>query len=86
MKNCADIISEKIEVEREIDVIISSKRYEQKIINMIPLFILLYVDLTSNGFLDPMYQGFFGRGIMTLCLSLYFIAYCLSIKIMQIEV
>ena len=86
MKDCADIISEKIEVEREIDVIVSSKRYEQKIINVIPLFILLYVDLSSKGFLDPMYQGFFGRGIMTVCLLLYFTAYYLSIRIMRIEV
>ncbi len=86
MKGSADIISEKIEVEREIDVIISSKRYEQKIINVIPIFILLYVDFSSKGFLDPMYQGFFGRGIMTLCLLLYFTAYYLSIRIMQIEV
>lgn len=86
MKGCADIISEKIEVEREIDVIITSKKYEQKVINVIPLFLLLYVDMTSKGFLRPMYEGIFGRLIMTACMALYFVAYVLSFKIMSIEV
>lgn len=86
MRNCAAIIGEKLEVERDISTLLSARRYEEKVINIIPLFILLYVDITSKGFLMPLYTGLFGRGIMTLCLLVYFISFRLSQRIMNIEV
>lgn len=86
MRVCAGIIGDKIDVERDIDTLLAAKRYEQRVLNLIPLFILLYVDLTSAGFLKPLYTGIFGRGIMSLCLAVYFTAFRISQKIMCIEV
>lgn len=86
MRVCSGIIGDKIDVERDIDTLLASKKYEQKVINLIPLFILLYVDFSSKGFLDPLYMGIFGRWIMTLCLAVYFLAFFISQKIMRIEV
>lgn len=86
IKDSAKSISEKIEVERDIATILAARKYEQKIINAIPLFILLYVDFSSKGFLTPLYSGLVGRGIMTICLLVYLSAYRISAKIMDIEV
>lgn len=86
MRVCAGIIGDKIDVERDIDTLLAAKKYEQRVLNLIPLFILLYVDLTSSGFLKPLYMGIFGRGIMSLCLMIYFAAFKVSQKIMCIEV
>ena len=79
-------ISDKMEVKREIITVMSSKRYEQKIMNVIPIAIILYVNLSSPEFLEIMYHTLLGRGVMTGCLILYLASYFIAGKIMDIEV
>lgn len=79
-------ISEKSELMEAIQTEISGKRMEQKIMNLMPLFILLYVDLTFGGYLDELYHNIFGIMVMTVCMMLYLAAYLLSEKIMSIEI
>lgn len=81
----AEKISEKIEVRREIQTIIAGKRMEGRIMNLIPLGIILYFWLCSPGFLDCLYQHS-GRGFMTILLVLYVIAYRWSEKVSDIKV
>lgn len=82
----AFMIGEKIEIDRQIQTIISGKRFEQKIMNVIPFFILLYVSVTSPGFFDILYHNLTGIVIMTICLLLYLCAYLLAEKLIQIHV
>lgn len=84
-KTTSDIAS-KIDTKNEIAVLISSKKLEQNIMSIMPLAIILYVDLTSKGLLDPLYGNLKGILIMTACLILYALAYFISQKIMNIEV
>lgn len=79
-------ISEKNELMNAIRTEISGKKMEQKIMNLMPLFILLYVDVSFGGYLDGMYHNVFGILVMTVCLALYLAAYLLSEKITQIRV
>lgn len=79
-------ISEKNELLQAIRTEISGKRMEQKIMNLMPLFILLYVDISFGGYLDGMYHNAFGVTIMTACLAVYMLAYYLSEKIVAIQV
>lgn len=81
----AEKISEKIEVTREIHTMIAGKRMEGRIMNIIPLAMILYFWLTSPGFLDCLYQAS-GRGVMTVLLFLYLIAFYWSHKISNIQV
>ncbi len=85
VKNAANSISQKIETERAVRVIINSKKYEQRIMDMMPLFIVLYVDFTSD-MLEIMYKGLMGRTIMTVCLIVYIVAFCMGEKLTDIEV
>lgn len=79
-------ISEKIEVDREIQTILSAKQYEQTIMNIVPFLIILYIDITSLGYFQPLYHNAVGMIIMSICLAAYCIAYRLAQKIIRIEV
>lgn len=82
----AAVIEQKIETDKEIRLMISAKRMEQKIMNMVPFLIIFYVGTTSKGFFDVLYHNVIGIMIMTVCLGLYGAAYLLSKRIVEIEV
>ena len=82
----AAVIEQKIETDKEIRLMISAKKMEQKIMNMVPFLIIFYVDTTSKGFFDVLYHNVIGITIMTVCLGLYGAAYLLSKRIVEIEV
>ncbi len=86
LRDTSERIGEKIELEREIAAMVAAKRLEQRIMNVIPFGILLFVNLTSPGFLEMMYGGAFGRTVMTFCLLVYAGAFLLSERIMDIRV
>ena len=70
----------------EIQTLTASRRFEQKIMNLLPFLIILYVDLTSPGFFDQMYTTVVGRIVMSGCLAIYGAAYWISGKILDITV
>ena len=86
VRETANTISSKIDVEREIETSIAAKKYEQKIMSVMPAFIILYMQLTSPDFLTVMYTSFFGRLAMTACLAVYSGALLWSAKIVDIRV
>lgn len=86
MEKTALIIVHKIETDNEIKVLLSARRLEQKIMNVMPFFIILYISLTSPGYFNGLYHSVWGALIMSLCLLIYLGAYALSVQIISIEV
>lgn len=86
MRHTADIIRDKMQVKEEIATLTASRQFEQKIMNMIPFFIVFYVDITSPGFFAQMYGTGLGRILMSGCLVAYLAAFGLAQKILAIEV
>ena len=82
----AATISEKIEVEKEIQVLLSAKRLEQNIMSVVPFAIICYVSAASGGYFDSLYSTFTGRAVMTICFAVYATAYVLGRKITEIQV
>lgn len=82
----AAVIEQKTETDKEIQLMISAKKMEQKIMNMVPFLIILYVGSTSKGFFDVLYHNLIGIIVMTVCLGFYLAAYLLSQRIVDIEV
>ena len=80
------MISEKIEVEKEIQVLLSAKRLEQNIMSVVPFAIICYVSAASGGYFEPLYTTSAGRIVMTVCLVVYAAAYILGRKITLIQV
>ncbi|HAU86459.1 MAG TPA: type II secretion system protein F [Lachnospiraceae bacterium] len=86
MKSTSNNISEKIEVQREITTLVAAKKLEGNIMSVIPLGIITYLNLSMPGFLEPMYQGVIGRGVMSISLFCYLAALLLLNKIVTIKV
>lgn len=86
IRSSSKTISDKIEVKREIHTLITAKRFETRIMNLIPFGIIGYMWIFSPGFLDPLYQNIIGRIIMTIALCFYYIAFHLSEKIINIKI
>lgn len=85
MEKTAGIIVRKLETEKEIEVLLSARKLEQKIMNSMPFLIMLYINITSPGYFDKLYHSFAGAAVMTLCLTIYLGAYVLSRKIAFVE-
>ncbi len=84
--NTINVINDKIEVNIEIDTITASKKFEQKLMNLLPFLIIIYMNISSSSFLRPLYTTLEGRLLMTVALGVYFFSIKLSKKILEIEV
>lgn len=86
VERTALLIGEKIETEKEIEVLLSARKTEQKIMNIVPFFILFYLNVTSPGFFQVLYHNPGGIAIMSVCLMLYLTAFRISAKMLTVEV
>lgn len=75
------VICEEIAIKQDIEVTISGRILEQKIMNVIPFVLALYIELTNPGYFEVLYHNITGYVVMTVCLTVYVSAYLLSIKI-----
>ncbi|MGN0329348.1 MAG: type II secretion system F family protein [Lachnospira sp.] len=86
IKRTASSISEKTEVLGEIETIISGKRMEQRVMSMVPFFVILYLKFTSPEFISCLYGNVAGVIIMTVCLGIYIVSVCIARRVVQIDV
>ena len=86
IKRTIVMIKEKIEIEREIQIMLSGKKYEQKIMSLVPIGVMAYISVTSKGFFDVLYHNMAGIIIMSGCLAAYALAICFAEYLMRIEV
>ncbi|MDO4620622.1 MAG: type II secretion system F family protein [Lachnospiraceae bacterium] len=86
IRRAAETIEGRIDVEREIEMLLSAKRMEQAIMSVMPAGIILYMRVASPGFLDVLYGSAAGTLIMSVCLAVYAGAVRWGMKIVKIEV
>ena len=86
LEKTAGVIEQKIETDKEIQLMIGARKMEQRIMNMVPFLIIFYIGTTSRGFFDVLYHNLVGVVVMTVCLLFYGTAYLLSKRIVEIEV
>ncbi len=72
------IITDKLELDAELETLLAAKRLEQKVMNVMPFVIVLYLEYSNPGYFDMMYHNWLGVLIMTGCLVVYLVAYMLS--------
>ncbi|MGX8688313.1 MAG: type II secretion system F family protein [bacterium] len=85
MEQTGTLLQERLEVEREIRLLISSRQLELRIMEAVPFAIIFYISLTNRGFFDPLYHNPAGAVFMTVCLALYLAACALGEKIADIR-
>lgn len=83
IKSVTDDIVLKETTRDEIAASVTEKRMEQRIMSVIPIFIILYITITTPGFLDVMYASVLGKLIMTGCIAAYVMAYLWGERIIQ---
>lgn len=86
IRNAVNQIGDKIDVRREIDTILAAKKYEFKVMSMIPYLIIGYMSVSFPEFMKVLYGNILGIGVMSICLLAYIGAYHLGLKIIEIEV
>lgn len=86
MEHASNLIAEKIEVEQEIQVLLSGKKMEQRMMCSMPIFMLFYLRIMNPGYLDSMYHNSIGTVIMTVCMLGTAAAAYWGSRIMRIEV
>ncbi len=79
-------LCKKINVKKEIQVLLTAKKLEFQVLSVIPLGILVYMSLGFGSFMNTLYTGVLGRSVMTISLSIYIIAYWWGSKIIDIKV
>lgn len=83
IKGSASVIGQKIELQQEIDTMLSGRRMEQNIMKLMPFCILLYIGAANPGYFDVLYHNWQGTALMTGCLCVYLLAYLLGDRIMR---
>jgi tight adherence protein B len=68
MKKMVENIDRRLEVEEEIDTMITSKRLEQNIMSAMPFVIILYLRVCNPGYMDALYGNALGIAAMSACL------------------
>ncbi|MBE5964428.1 MAG: hypothetical protein E7252_05755 [Lachnospira sp.] len=86
IKNSANIITEKIETQKEIAVLVAAKKYEHNIMSIVPMGIIVYMRFSNPTMFNGMYDNISGIIVMTVCLIIYIIGYLLGKKIVRIGV
>ncbi len=86
VKNTVEIISEKMDVKQEIDILLTEKKLEYKVLNLIPAFIVLMLSTSAEEFMAPVFTEPLGKAAMSVSLLFFVLAFVISKKIMDIEV
>ncbi len=79
-------IRDKMEMQREIDTILAARKYEFRVMSVIPFGIVAYMKLSFPEFMGALYGNLIGAGVMSACLAVYLAAWYLGRKIVNIEI
>ncbi len=86
MNKVAEIIGEKINMKREIDVFLSQKKLEGYIILLMPILIIGGLKITTSDYFQIMYETVSGIIIMSFVTIILVVAYRMIERITHIEI
>ena len=86
IKNTSNIINDKIEIRQEIDTMLAARKFEQKVLNIMPIGMIVLLSISAGDYIGPIFTTIPGRIAMTISLALLTAAYFVSGKIMNIKI
>jgi tight adherence protein B len=86
IRNTSAIISDRIEVGQEIDMLLAERRFEQKVLNAVPVFMITLLSFSAPEYMYPVFNTVVGRLTMTVALVLMGAAWFISSKVCDIKV
>ncbi|MBO4235904.1 MAG: type II secretion system F family protein [Firmicutes bacterium] len=82
----AEMMNEKIGVENEIRIMASQKVAEGRLVGIMPIFMIVFLRLTSPSYMRVMYESIAGRILMTVSMLITIAAFLVTEKVTAIEV
>lgn len=79
------LLIEKLSIEKEMKVLSAQKKFEGKLISLMPVIILVFLRVTSSSYIEPLYTTLAGRIIITLSILGIGYAYYLTDKITRVS-
>lgn len=86
ISSTSDTLMEKIKLQQEIKNMMLEKQFEGRIVGIIPIVIISFLNISSPSYLAPLYSTWFGRIVMTMCLLGFIGAICWMIKLTEDKV
>ena len=86
IRRMSDAVRMRVEVNEDIETMLTEKKSELRLMKIFPLCILLYLSLVSSDYMDVLFSSAVGHGIMIGALGLYILAVFLAEKILDIRV
>lgn len=86
LASTCEILNDKMSIEKEIKTLVAQKKLEGKIITVMPLCVIIFLNIISPDYLQVLYSTFAGRIVMTLALAGMATAYLMTERLTDIEV
>lgn len=83
--NTNQILEEERDLKREVGVLIAEKKLEQRLMSLMPLFIVIMLKSTAPEFIAPLYAGLGGRLVMTMVIVLFTLSYFWSKRMAKLK-
>lgn len=86
VKSTSSVIGDKIETKNEIETTITAKKFESRIMSVMPIAMVALLSVTAYDFMEPVFTTFKGHAVMTVAIIMFVAAFLIGEKIMKIEV
>lgn len=86
IRNTSNVINDKIEIRQEIDTMLAERKFERKVLNVLPILMLILLSVSAGDYMYPVFHTAAGRVVITAAIVLLTAAYFIARKIMEIEV
>lgn len=86
IRSTSQVIGDKIETKRDIETTITGKKFESRIMAVMPIFMVFMLSASSPEFMEPVFKTVIGNIVMTVAIVIFVVAYIVSEKIVDIEV
>ncbi|MCD7905117.1 MAG: type II secretion system F family protein [Clostridiales bacterium] len=86
IRSTSNVIGEKIDTKRDIETTITGKKFESRIMSVMPIFMVAILSLSSPEFMAPMFNAAAGVVVMTTAIFIFVGAFLISEKIVDINV
>ena len=85
IRNTSAIISDRIEVGQEVDMMLTERRFEQKVLNAVPILMILLLSASAPEYMSPVFNTVAGRFTMSISIVLIAAAWLISAKVSDIR-
>lgn len=85
IRNTSAIISDRIEVGQEVDTMLAERKFEQKVLNIVPILMILLLSSSAPDYMEPVFNTMAGHFTMSISIILLGFAWFISSKLSNIR-